>query len=289
MSFAESVENNINILARASGFLKASFIIIPFALLLQIIGFSTRNWLDGDGNQGLWIYCGKNSVYKCCSTIEFHVNQIDSDIPEFINATRVFQCFGLIGAIGAAFLIIICIFISSDRGKKFAKRITMVTSFVTAFVIVLGIIIYGGRYRYESLTSKLSLSYSYVFCTIAGVVFFVPGILIAIEEFVKNDSIAPVSENSNSQPEPSAPPPEPEMTPVRNIQQAPNVTTPYTSGHENQPNECAVCFDRPKEFAFIPCGHLACCESCSNELKNTTKRCPICNGNISSTQRVFQT
>lgn len=61
--------------------LKASFFLIPIALICHIIGFATKYWLKGDGNQGLWTYCEVNSVYLCCSTIQFQIDQLNSDVP----------------------------------------------------------------------------------------------------------------------------------------------------------------------------------------------------------------
>ena len=38
---------------------------------------------------------------------------------------------------------------------------------------------------------------------------------------------------------------------------------------------CAVCLVNERTYAFIPCGHLACCFSCIERLE--ADRCPICN------------
>jgi len=39
---------------------------------------------------------------------------------------------------------------------------------------------------------------------------------------------------------------------------------------------CVACAARPKSCAFVPCGHVSLCESCSSKSMSTTTRCPIC-------------
>lgn len=35
---------------------------------------------------------------------------------------------------------------------------------------------------------------------------------------------------------------------------------------------CVVCMDRPRCYAFLPCGHISCCEECTKSLD----QCPLC-------------
>lgn len=53
--------------------------------------------------------------------------------------------------------------------------------------------------------------------------------------------------------------------------------------------ECVICCSAPKSAAFIPCGHVACCEECANSLQKKSKRsdCPICRAPIQSSIRIF--
>jgi hypothetical protein len=37
---------------------------------------------------------------------------------------------------------------------------------------------------------------------------------------------------------------------------------------------CIICLDKPKEYAFVPCGHLAVCGGCMPSLD----KCPVCRG-----------
>lgn len=39
-----------------------------------------------------------------------------------------------------------------------------------------------------------------------------------------------------------------------------------------KPSQCIVCWDRPADAAFIPCGHNCVCRRCGLELN----RCPVC-------------
>jgi predicted amidophosphoribosyltransferase len=49
-----------------------------------------------------------------------------------------------------------------------------------------------------------------------------------------------------------------------------------------------VCFDAPKEYAIVPCGHQCVCASCAEQLTNTrTPTCPVCREPIQQTMKVF--
>lgn len=51
---------------------------------------------------------------------------------------------------------------------------------------------------------------------------------------------------------------------------------------EGEDEKCVICFDLNKSVIFIPCGHFAACEVCSNSIKGNsnsfdeTFTCPIC-------------
>lgn len=47
---------------------------------------------------------------------------------------------------------------------------------------------------------------------------------------------------------------------------------------------CVVCMDAPFETVFLECGHLACCATCSSQLKI----CPICRNPISRIIPIFR-
>lgn len=48
---------------------------------------------------------------------------------------------------------------------------------------------------------------------------------------------------------------------------------------------CLVCQDNRVNVAFIPCGHLCCCEACSNHSALTS--CPFCRNQIERRQKIF--
>ena len=48
---------------------------------------------------------------------------------------------------------------------------------------------------------------------------------------------------------------------------------------------CAVCFASPKSVAFLPCGHVACCESCA--ARPELKTCPLCKERVEQRSRIF--
>ncbi|KAL0100554.1 hypothetical protein PUN28_019701 [Cardiocondyla obscurior] len=56
------------------------------------------------------------------------------------------------------------------------------------------------------------------------------------------------------------------------------------SKSNNSSDTCTVCFTDERTHAFVPCGHLACCLSCIESLKNN--RCPICNVSYETYTRI---
>lgn len=61
---------------------------------------------------------------------------------------------------------------------------------------------------------------------------------------------------------------------VRNRESARPASTPSSSPRTDDGGQqtCIVCWDRPANAAFIPCGHNCVCRRCGMELT----RCPIC-------------
>ena len=52
---------------------------------------------------------------------------------------------------------------------------------------------------------------------------------------------------------------------------------------ENIDVRCVICLENNKNYLFLPCKHLACCENCSKNIKN----CPICRKKIDSTLKIY--
>jgi len=40
--------------------------------------------------------------------------------------------------------------------------------------------------------------------------------------------------------------------------------------------QCLVCLDAPRDFCFVPCGHVVCCEKCSQIVRARNDTCVIC-------------
>jgi len=46
---------------------------------------------------------------------------------------------------------------------------------------------------------------------------------------------------------------------------------------------CKVCLGRKISVAFVPCGHVSCCDNCSTKVQ----KCPVCRKEIQKVQKVF--
>ncbi|KAM4070034.1 hypothetical protein ACB094_12G135000 [Castanea mollissima] len=56
---------------------------------------------------------------------------------------------------------------------------------------------------------------------------------------------------------------------------------------EGSSSSCAICFVAPIEGACMPCGHMAGCMACLNEIKAKKGVCPICRRKINRVVRIF--
>ena len=46
---------------------------------------------------------------------------------------------------------------------------------------------------------------------------------------------------------------------------------------------CKICIDEEISVVFLPCGHLACCLTCSVQLD----KCPICRKRIEKQEKIY--
>lgn len=91
-----------------------------------------------------------------------------------------------------------------------------------------------------------------------------------------------------SAPSPSIPSPLPTTS---NIQMPSPPLTPGTPVTPSAPtpvegpgsSECVVCMETGSQIIFLPCGHVCCCQVCSEALQN----CPLCRSNISQRIRLY--
>lgn len=49
-----------------------------------------------------------------------------------------------------------------------------------------------------------------------------------------------------------------------------------SSSKSNLEKECAICCVNTIETLLLPCKHLCLCKTCSDYIKNDSKKCPIC-------------
>uniref|UniRef100_A0A8P4K5Q1 RING-type domain-containing protein n=1 Tax=Dicentrarchus labrax TaxID=13489 RepID=A0A8P4K5Q1_DICLA len=108
---------------------------------------------------------------------------------------------------------------------------------------------------------------------------------------LKKVSCKAVLQDEEAELTPSAPPPaSPPLLP--NISQIPSPPlTPGTPVTPSAPSpvegpgssECVVCMESGSQVIFLPCGHVCCCQVCSDALQN----CPLCRNNISQRIRLY--
>ncbi|KAM7369401.1 hypothetical protein PAMP_013672 [Pampus punctatissimus] len=72
--------------------------------------------------------------------------------------------------------------------------------------------------------------------------------------------------------------PSPPLTPGTPV--TPSAPSPL---EEPGSSECVVCMETGAQVIFLPCGHVCCCQVCSDALQN----CPLCRSNISQRIRLY--
>lgn len=68
-------------------------------------------------------------------------------------------------------------------------------------------------------------------------------------------------------------------------------TVPTNSSAKPEINDesiCCICFDKPREYAFVPCGHRCCCKTCADLLiSDANSFCPICRDRPQSVVKIY--
>ncbi|KAJ9546954.1 hypothetical protein OSB04_019497 [Centaurea solstitialis] len=59
------------------------------------------------------------------------------------------------------------------------------------------------------------------------------------------------------------------------------------NNNDSSSSSCVICLDAPVEGACIPCGHMAGCMSCLNEVKAKNWGCPVCRSKIDQVVRLY--
>ena len=84
----------------------------------------------------------------------------------------------------------------------------------------------------------------------------------------------------------------PSAPPEHLLMEAPPQTNPSSSAQQaatqNDDDEkyCVICLTEEKNYIFMPCFHIACCESCATDKR--LKECPICRKKIAKKHKVYQ-
>lgn len=116
-------------------------------------------------------------------------------------------------------------------------------------------------------------------------------------------SVVPTFESPNPAPCPSAPPivdavfdagpihyPSIDPSPV-DLSSPAIEALPTTTVEKKQDadasSSCVICLDAPVEGACIPCGHMAGCMSCLNDIKGKKWGCPVCRAKIDQVIRLY--
>ena len=65
-------------------------------------------------------------------------------------------------------------------------------------------------------------------------------------------------------------------------------TTSKTKVEEgDDSSSCVICWEAPVEGACIPCGHMAACMTCLNEIKAKKGFCPVCRAKILQVVKIY--
>ncbi|XP_042029633.1 putative E3 ubiquitin-protein ligase XBAT35 isoform X3 [Salvia splendens] len=80
-----------------------------------------------------------------------------------------------------------------------------------------------------------------------------------------------------------------DMSPVHASSPSAASTSPSSqeNGEDASHSSCTICLDAPVEGACIPCGHMAGCMMCLNEIKGKNWGCPVCRTNIEQVVRIY--
>jgi len=60
-----------------------------------------------------------------------------------------------------------------------------------------------------------------------------------------------------------------------------------TSGLRNDVAVCSVCWEKPCDLIFLPCGHVTTCRDCGEKMHLTSMKCPLCRHVITNINNVF--
>lgn len=171
MAVEETIKKYIENWTCAPSCLKGSFFFQVVIIGIFLAGFCSDHWLESfivvSGyeyrSQGLWRFCYDSQGITCCG----YINDV-MYIEPFLHAARAFLVMSLISQVlclGGVFRGII----------KYEEYLTFSNEayygFLSAFLIILAVIIYGSASQDEDATSLYNLSWSYALCTASGLLY----------------------------------------------------------------------------------------------------------------------
>ncbi|KAL9242980.1 hypothetical protein vseg_016926 [Gypsophila vaccaria] len=84
----------------------------------------------------------------------------------------------------------------------------------------------------------------------------------------------------------SAPHLSPNRQPEITVPSAPPIT-PSDKNVQGSVSACVVCWEATVEAACVPCGHVSCCMSCLQEIKDKDGVCPVCRAHIDQVVKLY--
>ncbi|KAF8098708.1 hypothetical protein N665_0260s0018 [Sinapis alba] len=69
--------------------------------------------------------------------------------------------------------------------------------------------------------------------------------------------------------------------------EVPSASVGGANTENGRSGQCVICMDAPSVAACVPCGHIAGCMSCLNEIKSKGLGCPICRASIDQIMLVY--
>ncbi|XP_052176322.1 E3 ubiquitin-protein ligase SPL2 [Diospyros lotus] len=68
----------------------------------------------------------------------------------------------------------------------------------------------------------------------------------------------------------------------------PQISAEEENGDVRDGELCVICLTRRRRSAFIPCGHLVCCQRCALSVeREVAPKCPVCRQSIRSSVRIY--
>lgn len=100
----------------------------------------------------------------------------------------------------------------------------------------------------------------------------------AVQQDEEEETVATAPPPSSPQLPPIIQMPSPPLTPGTPV--TPSAPSPLEGPGSS---ECVVCMETGAQVIFLPCGHVCCCQVCSDALQN----CPLCRSSISQRIRLY--